>query len=580
MLGDYVPSALIPASDFVNKIKRKTSLAEITSNGEMVDSGFSDDGETTELQIAINNVSDAENMGFKILEAMQQKKMSLSQWMPVLSGSQNVTDNDTFPEIYTIALSRSDDWALDQEGFESFGGHKADMGALAEAMGEAHEAKQFDRAANERNAYPSLLTTSVKEVRANFLQLHTERFGTLSPEERNAARVGEVPVGVNGSELLDEGVFMSLQVATQKKNAKQLKWVTRAISKLEAEVCTRTIHGKPAARVRRSRSYRGYWSGWWPQVTCDGWEDIAGICYERCASNEVGHWFACHQTCNGWEDTGSTCNKRCNIPSLSHISTTCGLAYCAKSTGDCVNKVAKLAILFINALSNFVPGAAAMQALKTAARTMSKAAIKTAIKRAVKEVARGLLNTAKTKLRTYMKKQGRELRTAILESVLQGGVEAAAESMVAMDEEGGDLAQAALELVEAVDPTGVASIVNEFQEDSCSSKEIEDMPEEDLVEEVCRDSVTLSGTQSHQRQRMGTFEYTGEDNHQRPIYLHNDNHNQFLYYSLNVGWLVGADSTSNFAGVHARGDDFCPPSSGYKFWNGNAWASSPSVSAA
>lgn len=542
--------------------------------------------ETREINITIENSSVIEKIGFKILAAMENEKLAMSEWVPVIPGglahsqsaspenltsSKYIADTDTFPKTYSITVQRSDEWSKDTEGFESVEEHDAYETELDKAREQAKELAESDPADNELEAPPaSLLTLSVDEARAYLSQVHVERFGAL--EELNASRVGELPV-----EVSREAILLAAERAKKKKNSKQLKWAAKAVSKLEAKVCGRKINGKPVARVRRSRAVhckcgKFNWFETKCHCGCQGWEDIAGICYEHCPSGWIGHWFACHERCGAnWEDTGSTCNERCTIHELSHISTTCGLAYCAKDTGACFEKIAKLAVAFLEALANFVPGGKAMSAMKAAAKAGTKAALKKAIKKAVKDVAKRLRRDAKRKLRKYLKKQGRALREELMDSIIDGGVEVAAETMVAKTE-GGALKDAAIELVKAVDPTGISGIVSEFEADSCNSKKIHDMPEDGLRDTICPEQVTLSGGENYQPTRMGLFEYMGEDNDERPIYM--NPHNQFLYY-WSGAWYVGHDTSRNSGGLYANSHDYCPPSSGWVIAANGRWVSHP-----
>lgn len=263
------------------------------------------------------------------------------------------------------------------------------------------------------------------------------------------------------------------------------------------------------------------------------------------------------------------------MDSLTHIGTTCGALYCSRDTGACIAKIAKLAIAFLEALANFIPGGKAIGAIKAAAKAGSKALLKKAIKAAAKQVAKRLLKDAKKNLKKYMKKQAKALREELMDSLLEGGAEAVAETTLAKTESGA-IAEAALELVKAIDPTGISGIVDAFQADSCRSKMIDPMPEDGLNDEICPDAVTVSGVESWQSDRMTRYEYMGEDQDERPIYM-SDN-NQFLFYR-NGQWLIGPDTNWNGGGLYRNGHQWCPTTSSGGNWNVwyNGWKSSSAV---
>lgn len=168
---------------------------------------------------------------------------------------------------------------------------------------------------------------------------------------------------------------------------------------------------------------------------------------------------------------------------LDHMSTTCvGLGYCAKSSGECAAKIVKIALSFVDMFANFVPGGKAMSVLKRAAKTGTKEALKLAIKAAVKDVAKELLRKTRKNLVKYIKQEKKTLREETKNAIMQGGAEQVVETMIAKTQSGA-LKDAAMELVEAVDPTGIVSVVNSFEADNCRDKVMENMPESDLIED-------------------------------------------------------------------------------------------------
>jgi len=513
-----------------------------------------DSPEQKELQFTINTHQEFENLGSKIREAFTAADLAWQEWDPVAipAGSKNLTGTE-YPVVYKITVQRNGKAASDfTDGLETEEERKASV----------QEAEDLER--------------EEKEVAAdNFHEGEQEfSFEVGSTENQALLELDEAAEQINEDALK----------ARRKKNKKQKDWASKAISKLEGEVCTRKVNGKPAARNRRSRAVscntrcRNWWIGSCStSCNCGGWEDIAAICYERCDSRtEIGVWFLCHKHCNGWEDFGITCNEKCNI--VPHIGTTCGALYCSRDTGACVAKVAKITLAFIEVFSNFVPGGTAMAGLRTAARVGTKAALKIAIKKAVKDVAKRLARKAKSKLRRYLKKAGRELRSEVQDSLLEGGGEMVAETMIAKTESGA-LRDAAMEMVAAIDPTGIVSLVNAFQADSCRDKVIGMMPTDDFVDESCPFSVTFSGAEHWQRNRMGTFEMTDEDLDARPVYK--NAHGQYLSYVAGNGlWMIGGLAGRNWGGLHSQAQwKYCPTSSGigtWRVWQGSGWGT-PSV---
>lgn len=266
------------------------------------------------------------------------------------------------------------------------------------------------------------------------------------------------------------------EMRKKSKNKKQKKWASRAISKLEGEVCNREVMNKYAARTRSSWVWN-WWNG------CSGGDQEAFVCYKPCASGWHGISFLCHWNCpSGYEDTMSTCNRRCSIAGLEHLNTHCGLLYCSSDSGACAHRVAKIALSFIDMMANFIPGGKAMTALKKAAKAGSKAAMKAAIKKAAKSVAKKMLGKAKKNLKKYMKDERKELSEELKDAILTGGIEELTEVTVAKTQTGA-LADAALEMVKAVDPTGISDVVEAFEADSCNDKIIGPMPEDGLEDE-------------------------------------------------------------------------------------------------
>lgn len=260
-----------------------------------------------------------------------------------------------------------------------------------------------------------------------------------------------------------------MEGAEKSKYKKQKNWAARQISKLEAPVCSRYRERKYAAYARSS--YIPWWS------CASGWEYIWGICYKNCASGWYGAWFLCHQSCGAREDTWSECIERCrDVPGdPSPLDTTCSLFYCGQSSGDCAEHGAKIALSFAEMFANFIPGGKAMTGLKKAVKKGTMAAMKAAMKKAVKDIAKKMLKKARKNLKKEIKSRGKELREEVKEAILQGGAEQVAEVFIAKTD-GDYLAETAVEILKAVDPTGISDVVGAFEADRCRDKIIDDMP--------------------------------------------------------------------------------------------------------
>jgi len=131
---------------------------------------------------------------------------------------------------------------------------------------------------------------------------------------------------------------------------------------------------------------------------------------------------------------------------------------------------------FAAMFANFIPGGKALTGIKKAVKKGSMIAMKAAMKKAVKDVAKKMLKKARKNLKKEMKARGKELKDEVKEAILQGGAEEIAEVFIAKTQTG-FLKDTAVELLKAVDPTGIADVVGAFEADRCRDKVIEDFPE-------------------------------------------------------------------------------------------------------
>jgi len=174
----------------------------------------------------------------------------------------------------------------------------------------------------------------------------------------------------------------------------------------------------------------------------------------------------------------SECIERCShVPGdPSPLDTTCSLFYCGQSSGDCAEHGAKIALSFAEMFANFIPGGKAMTGLKKAVKKGTMVAMKAAMKKAVKDIAKKMLKKARKNLKKEIKSRREAMTEEVKEAILQGGAEQVAEVFIAKTD-GGHLRDTAVEILKAVDPTGISEVVGAFEADRCRDKIIDDMPE-------------------------------------------------------------------------------------------------------
>jgi len=574
---------------------------------------------------------DLELWAFRLKDAMNKAKLKINEWEPVGPpfGTHAILSNDSFPQIYNVTIRRTTQYLDLEEGFESEEDHIIAIEAEKEAeqtvkemnehvkhpgVGEHEISNSSDdimsavTIGSDGSVVPpeeSVSATTAKHLyEINYNKIHgittwddvreevlaaggmnTENMGFVTPPPGAELGEGELILSDRHASMgLDDFSLESSRRRRRrrgkKKNKKQKEWVSKALGKLEGDMCARNIRGKPVSKLRSTRGMSCDFRRrrrWWPDVHCHcrGWEQIGLICHGYCSSGWYPVWFACHKSCGSWEDTLSTCNKRCaRDNSGEKFATTCGLGYCSVNDGACVAFVAKIAVAFLEMLSNFIPGAAAMNRLRAVAKTLVKAglnaarkmALKAAIKSAVRTIKKRLMKEAKANLKKYMKEKAKELKEELQEDLLEGGAEQVAETMIAKTE-GGAIKDMALEMVKAVDPTGISGVVGAFEADSCDSKYIDDMPEDDLDQAVCPDEIQISGNVPEQTGVPSLWEMMDDEFDGRPVY---SNPHGYYLYSLWSHWVI-----SDVVGAKAaRGDhhynEDCPKLGSVKgqYWGG------------
>ena len=265
------------------------------------------------------------------------------------------------------------------------------------------------------------------------------------------------------------------------KTTKQQQWFSKAAKKMsegEGEgSCAPKYHG---------RSVRGIdcdmcWKWWVPypcNCNCRGWEQVTVDCWKPCS----------HYNDEYTQTVGYYCWKPCDREGQLMFNVGCGLTpldrTCASSTGDCIMKYVNHAISILDVLTSILSGgvagafkAAAKTAAKAGTKALAKAGLRAALKAAGKEFAQKLLksNAIKRKMQKYATKTRKELKNQVVE---QGSELFLAASMNTEPDWGGMID----EIAEALDPTGIYSLVKGFiPPDSCDDSVYmdEDIPDEE-----------------------------------------------------------------------------------------------------
>ena len=282
--------------------------------------------------------------------------------------------------------------------------------------------------------------------------------------------------------------------ARRKTNKKQKKWASKEMAKMEKTICKRfqrSHHQAGKPRSWRPHSMKIEWFS--VEIHCDGWNDLGPLgCFRPCI-DEHGHEYRhgvgafCYKGCpSGYLDGNlGWCAERCGADrDLPFVPKECdGWLYCATDTGVCNRRAVEITMSFAGAIVGLIPyvGKPA-QGIARAVRVGTKAAIKKALKAAMKQISRKLIKKAKKNLRKYVKKRGKEMVKETAEAILEGGAEELASS--AIEEAYPNLKQEMEDLAAAVDPTGIADIVQSFAAEDCSGIKVQAMPEDGVVDEV------------------------------------------------------------------------------------------------
>jgi len=302
---------------------------------------------------------------------------------------------------------------------------------------------------------------------------------------------------VSGPGLIQQFSEENDQSRRRRKNKKQKEWAAKMMMKADAKVCTRatTWVGSPKDRQVRHMSCSVSWGG--VRCGCSGWDQIGTLCYRKChdqfGSNYHGVGHRCWPGCPSGYINGriAECHERCGeAQRLPHTPVEChGWIWCADSWGTCEKKAFDVVASFAMFAMNMVgPAKAGLKAAKGMAKGASRLA---KIGAAVKKIAKVLLKKARKKLIKYAKKRAKEEVKAVkkdirdmdwtMEAIFEGGADAVAAGVIGNREP--DLAQEALDVLDAVDPTGISGIVNAFHAGSCNNIKIDAMPLHGLEDE-------------------------------------------------------------------------------------------------
>lgn len=260
----------------------------------------------------------------------------------------------------------------------------------------------------------------------------------------------------------------------KRKHKKQKVWAAKMLGRLEKTVCKRKSREKTI--TPRECHALPWWAG---ARDCDGWIDVAGACCEPCGAGLNGVAVTC-VGCNGWTEGAGLCWEPCGADGdVPQMPTGCINMYCSKDMITCANRIIEIGMAFGEVIGNLLPSRGLTKAAKAAAKAGKAAGKKKAKELLLKELrisADVLVKQAKGNLRKYMKHKTKELMEDVMDEILMDG----AEGLLAMAEKEREpeLAEVALEIAEAIDPTGFVGVVTSFNAEGCEEIRMDPMPED------------------------------------------------------------------------------------------------------
>jgi len=264
------------------------------------------------------------------------------------------------------------------------------------------------------------------------------------------------------------------------KTTKQQQWFSKAAKKQqegESEgSCSPAYHGRSVRGIDCDVCWN--WVPYPCNCNCRGWTQHTVDCWKPCS----------HYNDEYTQTVGLYCFKPCDREGQIALNVGCGISpadrTCAGSTGDCVMKYVNHVVSILDVLTSILSGgvagafkAAAKTAAKAGSKALAKAGLRAALKAAAKEFAQKLWTSKaiQKKILKYKREMRKELKKQVAE---QGSELFLAASMKTEPDWGG----MALEIAEALDPTGIVGLVRGFiPPESCDQSVYmdEDIPDEE-----------------------------------------------------------------------------------------------------
>jgi integrin beta 3 len=411
--------------------------------------------EEHDIHVIFNNIEEQKKAPEMIMEAIRNDGLTPSEWEEVgFDGhSHGFNDlNNTFPFVWDIKLRRRNSSLEEEAEGQESSIETEDEESFIEEEGVVQESSSESEGEDIKEPLAE------EQADQSFIELQDTHSGTAT------------------------------------RNKKQKAWVATAMTKLEKAVCDRSHLGYTPEWRHEAEPGINPMTAFTGTVTspCYSWE------YEE--KTMIPGLLACTDYCESTHYSfGDECEYKCNQPGLEHVSHKCH-SYCASNSTTCAHKHIRIAMAFLDVLSNFAPPGKAVGAIKMAVKVGTKVAMRNAIKLAAKAVAKKLLKKATKNLKKHMKKKSTELKRALsgrdvtdaeLDLLLEEGVAMVVEARMA--EGGGDVETAARneakELVEAIDPTGIADLIKAIHADSCSDMKIPAFPTDGFVGGDCGDEL-------------------------------------------------------------------------------------------
>jgi len=263
---------------------------------------------------------------------------------------------------------------------------------------------------------------------------------------------------------------------------KQQQWVSTAAKKQSEGESEGSCTPRYERRATRGIDCDLCWKWLVPypcNCNCRGWTQVVIGCFKPCSlynnAYTQGIDFYCYKPCD--REGQISLNVGCGIGSLDRT--------CVKSGGDCIMKYVNHAISILDVLTNILSGGLAV-AFKDAAIKAAKAVTKSAAKKVLKEIlkksgkafAKELMasKAIQRKMMKYEKKFKKDFNPTVME---QGSELFIAASMNTDPDIGGMMN----EIAEALDPTGIYSLVKDFTPPEWCDELVfmsEDIPDEEI----------------------------------------------------------------------------------------------------